>query len=771
MATEFPTEDAQRVENGDTQGSATTSEGNRPRKKGRACIPCHERKLKCNASGLGSPCTRCITSGRADICIPFPERPRWYDQALPADLYISDLTREKTSVKRRKTANASYTSVPDILGETQLPGSDHMGTSLVEINPLLDDPRNISNLDDNPPANEHNSGTKASDGELSARTSTCWLVSPLGSKATDHETVAKGTDESCVAVEEEDAHLQMYLEMSKWPFDGASPTKLSHPESGREVIELLEGEDSIAILGEALGRKQRGRLVRIVLKDPHRPGDPSRSHPQMDAVDYEYLQRKGAFRMPPREARDKMIRLYFERVYPYTPVLDREEFIQEYRADQCSPFVLSAMLANVVPYMSLELLLEAGFSDRLAAQKSFYSKAQLLYDFCAERRPLRLLQGSLILSSLSPSFSPDRDFRYWLTNSVRLAIQMGFHREHVFKNLGPGTAKLFRRIWWALYNRDVLLNVSGHYTVRRIRDCDFDTKSLTEDDWEPPTAEPRDDLIPPIPRIQKLYFLEACKLSIICGQFIQTFRTAGVTPSEEDCLRVGNALTSWRCALPVEFHLQGVGQWTAQNIWILLIIALSYRLECILCRALRQRYQSFNDHEKAQEAAQKQENALFEVDTVIERVLQNGIAHLFPLSLTTCVSAVLALHIESALQPNISPGQKFVTRARIHTGLTYMRETCEYWGALKWTLRMLEVIVEQTGLSATPTAKPVADADGSNTTDPPRSPQFPISFSEVDDTLNLGVDDLWGPLMRRDDDWVQDFLGSNLLRPDTDFDL
>ncbi|OAG37863.1 hypothetical protein AYO21_07969 [Fonsecaea monophora] len=728
MATEFPTEDTQGVENGDTQGSATTSEGNRARKKGRACIPCHERKLKCNASGLGSPCTRCITSGRADICIPFPERPR--------------------CVKRRKTANTSYASVPDVLGETQLQGSDHIGTSLVEINPLLDDPRNISNLNDNPPANEHNSGTKASD----------------------------GTDESCVAVEEEDAHLQMYLEMSKWPFDGASPTKLSHPESGREVIELLEGEDSIAILGEALGRKQRGRLVRIVLKDPHRPGDPSRSHPQMDAVDYEYLQRKGAFRMPPREARDKMIRLYFERVYPYTPVLDREEFIQEYRADQCSPFVLSAMLANVVPYMSLELLLEAGFSDRLAAQKSFYSKAQLLYDFCAERRPLRLLQGSLILSSLSPSFSPDRDFRYWLTNSVRLAIQMGFHREHVLKNLGPGTAKLFRRIWWTLYNRDVLLNVSGHYTVRRIRDCDFDTKSLTEDDWEPPTAEPLDDLIPPIPRIQKLYFLEACKLSIIfCtglgGQFIQTFRTAGVTPSEEDCLRVGNALTSWRCALPVEFHLEGVGQWTAQNIWILLIIALSYRLECILCRALRQRYQSFNDHEKAQEAAQKQENALFEVDTVIERVLQNGIAHLFPLSLTTCVSAVLALHIESALQPNISPGQKFVTRARIHTGLTYMRETCEYWGALKWTLRMLEVIVEQTGLSATPTAKPVADADGSNTTDPPRSPQFSISFSEVDDTLNLGVDDLWGPLMRRDDDWVQDFLGSNLLRPDTDFDL
>ncbi|KAK6365164.1 hypothetical protein LTS17_011396 [Exophiala oligosperma] len=444
---------------------------------------------------------------------------------------------------------------------------------------------------------------------------------------------AKATNGPCVAVEEEDAHLQMYREIFQWPVDVVSPMRLAQRENGREVIELLEGQHSIAILGEAFGHNQQGRLVRIVLKDPGGPGDQPRNHPQLDAIDYRYLQQKSAFNLPPREARDQLVRLYFEHVYPYTPVLDREDFMREYDADRSSHFVLSAMLANAMPYASDQLLIQAGFSHRLTAQKSFRSNAQLLYNFCAERRPLRLLQGSLILSCLSPSFSPDRDFRYWLTNAVRLAIQMGFHREHVLKAVAPSTARLIRRIWWTLYNRDVLLNASGHYTVRKIRDYDFDTKGLTEDDWEQGFPEPTHPLLPDVSRIQKLCFLETCKLSVISAKFIQTFRTAGVTPSQDACTRVEDALMDWRWSLPNELHLEVVRKWTTENMWIMLLKVFSYRLECLLYRALRQRYKACNEEDKAAEAARKQQNALFEVDTVIQRVFQNGIANWFPLSL------------------------------------------------------------------------------------------------------------------------------------------
>ena len=37
-------------------------------KKSRACVPCHERKVRCNASLAGLPCNRCIESGRIGQC-------------------------------------------------------------------------------------------------------------------------------------------------------------------------------------------------------------------------------------------------------------------------------------------------------------------------------------------------------------------------------------------------------------------------------------------------------------------------------------------------------------------------------------------------------------------------------------------------------------------------------------------------------------------------------------------------------------------------------
>lgn len=89
----------------------------------------------------------------------------------------------------------------------------------------------------------------------------------------------------------------------------------------------------------------------------------------------------------------------------------------------------------------------------------------------------------------------------------------------------------------------------------------------------------------------------------------------------------------WRWSLPNELHLEVVRKWTTENMWIMLLKVFSYRLECLLYRALRQRYKACNEEDKAAEAARKQQNALFEVDTVIQRVFQNGIANWFPLSL------------------------------------------------------------------------------------------------------------------------------------------
>jgi hypothetical protein len=124
-----------------------------------------------------------------------------------------------------------------------------------------------------------------------------------------------------------------------------------------------------------------------------------------------------------------LLRLFFEYVYPYTPILDRVQFCEGFLDNNCSHFVLYSLLANVVPYASHEIILAAGYVDRDAAQKDFLLKARLLHDFGCEKRQLNLLQGSIVLSSFQFSFALDKDHRYWFHNAIRIAMQMGLHKQ------------------------------------------------------------------------------------------------------------------------------------------------------------------------------------------------------------------------------------------------------------------------------------------------------------------------------------------------------
>jgi hypothetical protein len=213
---------------------------------------------------------------------------------------------------------------------------------------------------------------------------------------------------------------------------------------------------------------------------------------------------------------DQLLRLYFERIYPHAPILNRVQFMEDYEKGRYSIFVMQSILANVVPYASADLLREAGYSDRGVAQKSFFLKAKRLYDFGCEKSQLRILQGSIMLSSLSFSYAVDFDFRFWFSNAVRIATQMGLNHKSTVNDVDDSDGSLLRRIWWLLYHRDVLLVVAGHENLRRIRDSDFDTSALETSDFEDQPIEERFKyMLSPYPHIQKVYMVEACKLSLI----------------------------------------------------------------------------------------------------------------------------------------------------------------------------------------------------------------------------------------------------------------
>ena len=171
----------------------------------------------------------------------------------------------------------------------------------------------------------------------------------------------------------------------------------------------------------------------------------------------------------------------------------------------------------MAPYLTYDLRSVLGFADRSSAQKSFFFKAQLLYDLEAEKSQLYLLQGSLMLTSSHFAFEVDKDCRYWLMNAVRLATQMGLHRKQISAQLDGPTRSLFTRLFWVLYNKDVLMAIAGRNNVRRLNDYHCDVPELTEDDWE---NEDDPGLFAqsssPTTHLQKLYLVQNIKLSKLC---------------------------------------------------------------------------------------------------------------------------------------------------------------------------------------------------------------------------------------------------------------
>ena len=60
------------------------------------------------------------------------------------------------------------------------------------------------------------------------------------------------------------------------------------------------------------------------------------------------------------------------------------------------------------------------------------------------------------------------------------------------------------------------------------------------------------------------------------------------------------------------------------------------------------------------------------------------------------------MRIEIALGPNLSPRKRLAFKTQIFVELGYIRESCEYWSSLIWTLRMFEAVISRTRLGLTP---------------------------------------------------------------------
>ncbi|KAL2785969.1 fungal-specific transcription factor domain-containing protein [Aspergillus keveii] len=477
-----------------------------------------------------------------------------------------------------------------------------------------------------------------------------------------------------------------------------SPVPLTISEHGQQVIEYYGELNSVTVLSEVLGQSQR-RLIRLDLPGPAAVGALQREFSRLDEADVAYLRGKHVHDFPPPTACRGFLHLFFKRVYPYTPILNRQQFFEDYERGTCSSFLLWSIFANVAPYASPELLLESGYTEYSMAQKAFFSKARLLYDFGCEKGQLNLLQGSILLSSFQFTFAPDKDFRFWFHNAARIALQMGLNRRDIGNQLDLPTYHLIRRIWWVIYSRDVWFSVVGFENARRIHDDGTEMVLLKPEDWAEELLIPPHykDIIPDITPLQQHFFTEICRLNLLGSHFLSLLGPNRPTPTLPEAHAFTSSITTWRTSFPEDLLLDRVYHWDDSNARVLFLWSMGFRLECSFYRTLRQRTKGI-DEESAAWANERLRRCIFELDTVLKRAVVNDVALFCPPSLIICTSHLLALQLEVALDPTAPEPQRIAAKTQIHTGLAYLRGIGDRWLNAKWTFRVFDSVTRRLGM-------------------------------------------------------------------------
>ncbi len=116
------------------------------------------------------------------------------------------------------------------------------------------------------------------------------------------------------------------------------------------------------------------------------------------------------------------------------------------------------------------------------------------------------------------------------------------------------------------------------------------------------------------------------------AKFLQLFRPTGPPASISTAYELAEAISRWRGSIPEELLIDRVTTWTSGNVWIIVLLAMSYRLECVFYRLVRERAKGV-DADALAWSKQRLLASIFELDTLMKRAIVHDLVHLCPPSL------------------------------------------------------------------------------------------------------------------------------------------
>lgn len=490
----------------------------------KACQRCNARRVKCDASETGLPCTRCRNTGQAECRLIDTRRGR----------YSRDQIKARAAAARAENAQKNEGLTPPSStksskhNDTGTTDSANDGTKTISLQYCRGAEYAPSSEGPSPShsTSPNDAATTASSNE-SAYRDVSWSAMFqhfLDNRQNNRQDVI---DKCSITYLGESFPLALVLEDLQE--DGRGRTKLHH--AGPPLGQAEQTPSSADRSKRSGGVDENG-------------GHP----PHLLPEDMNCLRNKQALEYPEAALFEALMLTFVDVVFPMYPIVSREEFIGQYKERRLPLILLQSACFAAATHCPIEVLNRAGFSGRRQARFFFYRKAKALFDTGYESNKIVILQSIILLSMWGGSPNNYWNFYSWISTGVTIAETLGLHRSIAGTNMDPKDRSLLKRIWWVLVIRDAFCaSLVGR--PLRVNLDQGDAEMLTLDDFEQEIRSletSRHQLAGTFAHYQ----VQAAKLSLILHQIVMTRFIPGQKKYTTAFLQ--ESLEGWRADVPHE---------------------------------------------------------------------------------------------------------------------------------------------------------------------------------------------------------------------------
>lgn len=430
-----------------------------------------------------------------------------------------------------------------------------------------------------------------------------------------------------------------------------------------------------------------------------------------------------AFELPSSAVVDQLLDAYFTHVNPGFPVIDQNLFLQQYSArDPQNP--PSLLLLHAILVVGAHVLYDNN-SAREVMKATFFRRAKSLFDARFERNRDVIVQAALLLSWHADG--PEdvaANAWYWVGIAARTAMGLGMHRNADESTIVPHNKRMWRRVWWLLFQCDVYLSLQyGRPQAIRLEECDVGKLQLSDfQDCGPNT--------------QAIYVMQSTELCIIMSHGLrEKFRLASTPQSRQRELKsLDQSLAQWSLHLPETLHMRAglsVNLWSAS-------IQLHYNMVLLLLH--RPRPNQAPTREDTEICAM----AAGFIQSIFQDLCAHKMLRCLWISIINCIfTALIQLSIEVRTS---SPIVALPSLMRYDATLSSFRQLSEYWPNARPILHFFESVRSskrkdnEKPESSTDTFLQDVTADQAMSTSPASDPKPPLESTTAVLSVHDGIE-------------------------------